>query len=516
MKTLYFSHKLSLCLLAIFVCLPIMCCHAQMPTLLNPSVKLGKVLISGKVTVQNKTKLDKPIPLIFSIPHSITGDVERIDISTDLLGNYSVEIETETDPCLGAVNLTIGDDYETVYFELPQSKEMKLNFIYTNEQKLKVISSSQKYLSTNEMLLGSNIFSKVLASDSNIKKPWFFDKEPEVFLNYAKQVINAKLALLNGEPLISNSFRTYLANELLLCINANYVFDYNGSASLNQLNYLKGDSLRKKIVIKDPTLSYYSFLKDCKLNSNKQLITYSFPSLQNEIFLNDTLNIPAIKNLPIADWQQLVKKKMAALLGFDQGLYYDILTANAYACQILMKNELLSDKQKENIHSYFKGNEIEKILLRKNNRMANPISASEPSVICECPAVDDADFMDAILQKYKGKPVVVDFWYTSCPPCLAALKDAKSVALAMKDQPVVHVYLSYTGSPRSLWEKRIQQAGGQHYYLSNKTWSYLFNKYNLEACPSFLIFDKNGALKKKAVGYENVEYMVNLLKEALK
>jgi len=515
MKIFYFSHKLSLCLWAIFVCLPIVCCQAQVPTLLNPSVKLGKVLVSGKVTVQNKTKLDKPIPLIFSIPHPITCDIERIDITTDLLGNYSVEIETETDPCVGAVNLTIGDDYETVYFELPQSKEMKLNFIYTNEQKLKVISSSQKYLSTNEMLLGSNIFSKVITFRSNVKRPCFFDKKPEVYLNYAKKVINAKLALLNNEPLISDSFRTYLTNELFLLFNADYVFNYNEEARINQLNYLSEDSLRKKIVIKDPTLSYYSFLKDCKLNSNQQLITYSFPSLQNEIFLNDTLNIPAIKNLPVADWQQLVKKRMAALLGFDQGFYYDVLTANAYAFQISMKNELLSDKQKENIHSFFKGNEIEKILLRKNNRMAKPVSASEPSVICECPAVDDADFMDAILQKYKGKPVVVDFWYTSCPPCLAALKDAKSVALAMKDQPVVHVYLSYTGSPRSLWEKRIQQAGGQHYYLSNKTWSYLFEKYNLEACPSFLIFDKNGALKKKAVGYEGVEYMVNLLKEAL-
>lgn len=477
----------------------------------NPRIKLGKVQITGRIIDEAKAEPKHPIVMGISFIHPITLESIGKEVKTDSLGNYSIEIETETNPAIGGITTEV-NPYKTIYIELMQDEALELNLCYTKENEIKVINKFKSEFTENDMLMGTSFMTEALTYGWRPAIPQLYDRSTDVYLQYREKNIDERVAIVSRDTLISNKFKSFLENEVRLICHRAFVFNPKKMMEMNYFDiHPEVSSLPDTLNIIPPSREYYRFMKNLNLNSSLQLCSPEFKELQEFILLNNTLNLPLIKNTPIPTWQDTIKERMADLIGFEEGLYYDILTANAYALQLNMEVIPLSNAQKKNIHAYFKGDEIEKMLLRQNEKTEKKAESMEPLKIQDSTGLDADLLLADIVEKNKGKIIIVDFWATWCGPCIMALKETNSLELSIRKEDVAHVYLTDESSPKELWNKRIKEVGGQHYYLNNEIWRQLMKKYSFNGIPAYLIFDRSGEIKHHFSGYPGSTKMAEII-----
>lgn len=94
------------------------------------------------------------------------------------------------------------------------------------------------------------------------------------------------------------------------------------------------------------------------------------------------------------------------------------------------------------------------------------------------------------LSALKGKVVVLNFWFTSCPPCIAEMTDLNKLSVKYVGQNVVFLGLSFNDST----------AVGK--FLSSHQFKYqllvkakgAIEAYKIHSYPTHLVIDKNGNL----------------------
>lgn len=100
------------------------------------------------------------------------------------------------------------------------------------------------------------------------------------------------------------------------------------------------------------------------------------------------------------------------------------------------------------------------------------------------------------LSDLKGKVVYVDFWSTSCVPCVEELPATKRLQENLKDNSnLVFLYVSFDNSEarakKFIADKDFK---GLHWFLPKGFASEAARKYGIQAIPRYLLVDKNGLL----------------------
>lgn len=111
---------------------------------------------------------------------------------------------------------------------------------------------------------------------------------------------------------------------------------------------------------------------------------------------------------------------------------------------------------------------------------------------------------------FKGKPIVLSFWATWCPPCRAELPELKELKEEFSDQ--IHVIAA---SEESI--ETIQQSG------LNKTYFFLYSTpgypsfFKIDTYPTLMIIDKklNIVFKNIGAGKVNTESNRNFIKSLI-
>lgn len=252
----------------------------------------------------------------------------------------------------------------------------------------------------------------------------------------------------------------------------------------------------------NPDITYYSFLKDLMNDNMSYHPRYS--SLittisQIDFFTNGDLKTPKERFA-------FFKEKAAPALG-TKGMVLDVIQAQFYAQQ-LNDMRLYTDAEKKEIKDAFSGNPAyAATLIEKNDLLAKLFATNKGNKECvmnETPDVSQEKIFDAIIAKYKGKVVFVDFWATWCSPCIAAMKTIKPVKDEMKSKDVVFLYLTGEISPFGAWIHTFPTITGEHYRVNEDQWRYLCNTFSIRGIPFYMVFDKHGRLLSTYEGFPGV------------
>lgn len=133
-------------------------------------------------------------------------------------------------------------------------------------------------------------------------------------------------------------------------------------------------------------------------------------------------------------------------------------------------------------------------------------------LICDVPEVKpEQSLLQAIVDQYAGKVVVVDIWDTWCGPCRAGMIGLKPIKEEMKDKDVVFVYICDESSPIGEWSEMVTEIGGKHYRLNAAQQKQL--QLAKQGIPQYFIFDRKGVKVIDFLGY--AKGLPQLIRETL-
>jgi thiol-disulfide isomerase/thioredoxin len=262
-----------------------------------------------------------------------------------------------------------------------------------------------------------------------------------------------------------------------------------------------------------PDFEYYSFLKN-GVNDDylAQKLAFSLPHI-------DSFAPVEGKEKSAKEWFAYFKEKYASLA--DNDIFFDIIRARQYRWQ-----QFYTDDEKQEIRDVFKDKPAyaEALIAKSGEREA--LAAANDALIAagkdnkesinnELPKVSQEKMFDAILAKYSGKVVVVDFWATWCGPCMQAMKEIKPLKEEMKGKDVVWLYLTGETSPLATWMQTYPTIAGEHYRVSEAQWTHWGKTYGIEAIPTYMIYDRKGKQMSKYRGFPGVGTMKGDIEKGL-
>jgi uncharacterized protein (TIGR03067 family) len=118
------------------------------------------------------------------------------------------------------------------------------------------------------------------------------------------------------------------------------------------------------------------------------------------------------------------------------------------------------------------------------------------------------------LKDYRGKVVILDFWYRSCFWCVRAMPQVKKIADHFKDQPVV--VLGMNTDPKEEDARFVVEKMRLNY--ANLKAAGLPEKYKVQAFPTVVVIDQEGVVRAVHVGSETTlkEEVVKSVERLLK
>ena len=152
----------------------------------------------------------------------------------------------------------------------------------------------------------------------------------------------------------------------------------------------------------------------------------------------------------------------------------------------------------------------------EQERIAQQLAGQKSVFIKKYDDVAPENILQTILDRYKGKVVLIDIWATWCGPCRAGHQAMAPWKQELKGKNIQFVYITSPTSPLATWQEMIKDIDGDHYYLTKEQYSYILKHYESEGIPTYAIYDTEGQQTFKNIGFPGLDPFKNAVEEVLK
>ncbi|MEP5339850.1 MAG: TlpA disulfide reductase family protein [Algibacter sp.] len=126
------------------------------------------------------------------------------------------------------------------------------------------------------------------------------------------------------------------------------------------------------------------------------------------------------------------------------------------------------------------------------------------------------ELFNAMIKKFKGKVIYVDFWATWCGPCKSGMKKIEPLKEEMKNEDVVFLYITNQTSPEGTWKNSIANIKGEHYRVTKDEWNYLSDKFKISGIPHYTLVNKKGEVVKPKMRHNSNVKLKTILSQEIK
>ena len=327
----------------------------------------------------------------------------------------------------------------------------------------------------------------------------FFDDicgmTPLQYRDYVQKAYEQKLSAIDADKTISVATRT-LAHSYLSMNYASVLFGFKNNIAMAPM--IVGKKGVRRADLNVDTLSYFKPLEQLPILHSKNQRYYSFLADFTSSFCRQYMaEDPLLDDIAVG-------KRLSRSLGRKHLLTEQQMAAARDSIANDMVRELLF-ADNEDLKSQQKSADEKMVEMKKT---AN--SSSVYSIIDIDPKMSAEQIFPSIINKYKGKTLLLDFWNTWCMPCRAAMSAIRPLKEQLTD--VVYVYIADASSPVGKWGEMIKTISGVHVRLTEEQADALGDLYHFSGIPTYFVVNKEGKITYQTTSFPGVDKLREELK----
>lgn len=327
----------------------------------------------------------------------------------------------------------------------------------------------------------------------------FFDDicgmTPLQYRDYVQKAYEQKLSAIDAGKTISVATRT-LAHSHLSMNYASALFGFKNNIAMAPM--IVGKKGVRRADLNVDTLSYFKPLEQLPILHSKNQRYYSFLADFTSSFCRQYMaEDPLLDDIAVG-------KRLSRSLGRKHLLTeQQMAAARDSIANDMVRKLLFADN--EDLKSQQKSADEKMVEMIKT---AN--SSSVYSIIDIDPKMSAEQIFPSIINKYKGKTLLLDFWNTWCMPCRAAMSAIRPLKEQLTD--VVYVYIADASSPVGKWGEMIKTISGVHVRLTEEQADALGDQYHFSGIPTYFVVNKEGKITYQTTSFPGVEKLREVLK----
>lgn len=327
----------------------------------------------------------------------------------------------------------------------------------------------------------------------------FFDDicgmTPLQYRDYVQKAYEQKLSAIDADKTISVATRT-LVHSYLSMNYASALFGFKNNIAMAPM--IVGKKGVRRADLNVDTLSYFKPLEQLPILHSKNQRYCSFLADFTSSFCRQYMaEDPLLDDIAVG-------KRLSRSLGRKHLLTEQQMAAARDSIANDMVRELLF-ADNEDLKSQQKSSDEKMAAMIKT---AN--SSSVYSIIDIDPKMSAKQIFPLIINKYKGKTLLLDFWNTWCMPCRAAMSAIRPLKEQLTD--VVYVYIADASSPVGKWGEMIKTISGVHVRLTEEQADALGDLYHFSGIPTYFVVNKEGKITYQTTSFPGVDKLREVLK----
>ncbi len=282
----------------------------------------------------------------------------------------------------------------------------------------------------------------------------------------------------------------------LMVSHASYLFDF-----LMSRNYYAQQDTANAVLKAPVSDDYHDFLANMPLDNPLLLATRDFSTFINRFEYCDAFKSAYIATpQPVTPGQrektqwQIKDSLLRSEIGLENSFAYEVTKVRSLS--FTFEKQLAGEKDQARVFLTELENGISHpFLLAEAERLFHEAYPDKPKQAYELPEGRGTTVFKQLTNPHKGKYVFVDFWATTCGPCVASIEHHKQTREQYRNHPDFDfVFITSTNeSPQQAYENFIAEQELTHTHrLSADDFRLLRQLFKFNGIPRYVVIDPDG------------------------